>query len=299
MWIDPDGNEPALAIVQETTKQVITNVAPKMTTVTAGAAANSAAATFGGSATRFIPGVGWVVTGVTIGYQYKQLDEELKARVNADTKGWEQLTDFETPLERATKQKFAKQLEEQRERADFLRDNPGVVDGRGGSSGHATITVESLDGISSDEAPINNPTVKLKKVGDNKYYVDSQGRTVKAVGVNNGSHRGRKKKKAPTPLNGLRSGDHRGHLISEGGTDDVSTVNIPENVVSEHPKSNLGLKKSFDLKASKLKDANPNSDIITEHEPYYRGEDTRPRAVTHTLYKDGDIEESLSVLNPD
>ena len=78
----------------------------------------------------------------------------------------------------------------------------------------------------------------------------------------------------------------------------MSSVNVPENIISEHPKSNLGLKKKFDLKASKVKDENPDSSVTTIHEPQFKEGEVRPHAVTHTLKKDEETVESLSVLNP-
>ena len=137
-----------------------------------------------------------------------------------------------------------------------------------------------------------------KKIGNQKYTIDEQGRTVKAEGVIDGSHKGRKKKYVPEPAGGRDVGDHRGHMIPEGGVDDVKSVNVKPNVVSESPQSNLGLKKKFDLKASRTKDQFPDSKVTTEHTPQYKGNDTRPHAVTHTLKKDGTTVESLSVLNP-
>jgi len=137
-----------------------------------------------------------------------------------------------------------------------------------------------------------------KEIGNQKYTIDEQGRTVKAEGVIDGSHKGRKKKYVPEPAGGRDVGDHRGHMIPEGGVDDVKSVNIKPNVVSESPQSNLGLKKKFDLKASRTKDQFPESKVTTKHTPHYKGNDTRPHAVTHTLKKDGTTIESLSVLNP-
>ncbi len=136
------------------------------------------------------------------------------------------------------------------------------------------------------------------KIGNQTYTVDDKGRTVKAEGVIDGSHKGRKKKYVPEPQGGRDKGDHRGHLIPEGGVDDVKTVNVKSNVVSESSQSNLGLKKKFDLKASKTKDLHPDSKVTTEHTPLYKGDETRPHAVSHILKKDGEVVESISILNP-
>ena len=131
------------------------------------------------------------------------------------------------------------------------------------NKGNTTKAAEDCGTVNCGEG--NNTTEK--KIGSQKYTIDEQGRTVKAEGVIDGSHKGRKKKYVPEPAGGRDVGDHRGHMIPEGGVDDVKSVNVKPNIVSESAQSNLGLKKKFDLKASKTKDQFPDSKVTTEHTP--------------------------------
>ena len=74
-------------------------------------------------------------------------------------------------------------------------------------------------------------------------------------------------------------------------------VNIPENLISEAPASNLGLKKSFDLRASRIAAENPSSTVRFISEPIRNIGDTRPFAVTHYITVDGRVVDAASILN--
>jgi hypothetical protein len=117
----------------------------------------------------------------------------------------------------------------------------------------------------------------------------NDGAIVKAIGRIEGSHPGRSKARPPEPMGGRAPGDHRGHLIPEGGVRDPSKVNVRENIISESSRSNLGPKKSFDLLASKIADRNPSKVVTTTHQPLLLGDSLRPVAVDHRILVDGEV----------
>lgn len=121
--------------------------------------------------------------------------------------------------------------------------------------------------------------------------------TVVAEGLISGPHPRRGKGKPPLPAGGIWPGEHRGHLIREGGVDNPEYVNIPENLISETPGSNLRLKKAIDLKASVVAAENPDSIVRFRSEPLRRAGKTRPFAVTHSILLDGEIIETVTILN--
>gem|GEM_PF-2995633 len=155
--------------------------------------------------------------------------------------------------------------------------------------------VNSLRGV---RAGVSETRVLSLGNGEAIYTIDdATGLTVRADGVITGPHTGRGKGQLPEPYGGRISGEHRGHLIPEGGVDNPEFVNIPENLISEAPSSNLGLKKIYDLRASKIAAENPNSTVRFVSEPVRQFGQTRPFAVSHYILVDGKIVESVSVLN--
>ncbi|WP_124920371.1 hypothetical protein [Burkholderia stagnalis] len=130
------------------------------------------------------------------------------------------------------------------------------------------------------------------------YVVDNgSGLPLRADGLITGPHVGRGKGTLPEPIGGRSAGEHRGHIIPEGGVDTPSYVNNQFNLISEAPRSNLGLKKSIDLQASRLAAENPNSVIRFIGEPVRNIGETRPFAMTYYITKDGQVVQALSVFN--
>jgi hypothetical protein len=129
------------------------------------------------------------------------------------------------------------------------------------------------------------------------YIVDEAGLTVRAEGQITGPHRGRGKGYRPEPVGGRTSGEHRGHLIPEGGVDSPQLVNVPENIISETPGSNLGPKKTLDNLVSRIANENPNSVVRVIAEPLRRQGETRPFAVTYWIEKDGVRITGQTILN--
>ncbi len=140
-----------------------------------------------------------------------------------------------------------------------------------------------------------------KKVGQTipevEYLVDEAGRTVRAEGKISGPHRGRRKGYRPEPPGGRDPGEHRGHLIPEGGVENPKLVNVKENIVSETSKSNLGPKKRLDNLVSRLAAADPDSVVRMRAEPLYRKGETRPFAISYSVTKDEEIVHAVSILN--
>jgi hypothetical protein len=133
--------------------------------------------------------------------------------------------------------------------------------------------------------------------GDVVYKVDELGRTLEVDARISGPHRGRAKGPRPDPPGGLVPGEHRGHLAPEGGVDDPSLVNVPENIISEAPGSNLGPKKSFDYLLSRIAAENPSSVVRGRHKPLFRPGDTRPYAVEHMIVVDGKTVHTVVIPN--
>lgn len=135
--------------------------------------------------------------------------------------------------------------------------------------------------------------------GDDEFSSKQNGRgdTVRARGRIEGPHPGRKKAKPPEPIGGRSPGYHRGHLVPEGSVTNPEKVNVPENIIDEAPKSNLGDKKRFDNKAAKFAAENPGSIIETVHTPLRRRGQRQPFAVSHYILKDGKIVYGVTVIN--
>ena len=93
-------------------------------------------------------------------------------------------------------------------------------------------------------------------------------------------------------------GDHRGHLGAESHANDPVRANIPENIIPESPTSNNQAKRVFENLALRTKQANPNSEVWTIHEPFFRGSTTRPYAVRHFLEVNGRIIHTTVIPNP-
>jgi hypothetical protein len=129
------------------------------------------------------------------------------------------------------------------------------------------------------------------------YVVDEAGMTVRAEGEITGSHRGRGKGYRPEPAGGRVAGEHRGHLIPEGGVDNPTLVNVRANMISEASGSNLGPKKVIENFAIRLADQNPGSIIQIILEPQRSPGQTRPFAVTVSVLQDGQVVKSVSILN--
>ncbi len=132
---------------------------------------------------------------------------------------------------------------------------------------------------------------------DVSFVVDEAGMTVRAEGVVTGPHRGRGKGSRPDPPGGLTPGEHRGHLIPEGGVDNPSLVNVPQNIISETPRSNLGPKKSFDNLASRIAAQNPRASVRVVAEPLRRAGEARPYAVTYWVERDGVRVHGVTIFN--
>lgn len=126
---------------------------------------------------------------------------------------------------------------------------------------------------------------------------DATGQVLRAQGTISGPHSGRSKGYLPEPLGGRLPGEHRGHLIPEGSVDNPRLVNRAENLISEAPGSNLGLKKSFDLQASRFTADNHQSLVTFIAEPQYRLGTSRPFAVSYTVNRDGVPVLGLSIFN--
>jgi LysM repeat protein len=123
--------------------------------------------------------------------------------------------------------------------------------------------------------------------GDVIYKVDELGRTVEVDARITGPHRGRPKGHRPDPPGGLTPGEHRGHLAPEGGAPDPRLVNVPQNIISEAPSSNLGPKKAFDNLLSRLAAQNPGATVRGRHRPVFKAGENRPYAVEHRIFVNG------------
>jgi hypothetical protein len=129
------------------------------------------------------------------------------------------------------------------------------------------------------------------------YLTDPKGRTVFAEGRISGSHPGRGKGYRPEPPGGRAPGEHRGHLVPEGGVEEPDLVNVKPNIVSEAAGSNLGPKKVFDNRASRTADQNPGAVVRTEHEPSYPQDSTRPDSVKHRITINGKVVHEVDIPN--
>lgn len=164
------------------------------------------------------------------------------------------------------------------------------------------VATSSRIGGTAYNLPLIRPATQTRTVslgnGDAVYVLDDlTGDPLLADGRIVGPHPGRGKGYVPDPVGGRTPGDHRGHLIPEGGVADQAVVNNRYNVISEAPASNLGLKKSLDYQASKLASDHPTSVVRLIAQPIRDIGQTRPSAVTYYLTKDGQLVRSLSILN--
>ena len=136
------------------------------------------------------------------------------------------------------------------------------------------------------------------KPGAIHYIVDkTTALPLQADGLISGPHPGRRKGSLPEPVGGRTAGEHRGHLIPEGGVDNTAFVNNKYNLISEARSSNLGLKKSLDLEASRLAVQNPNSEVRLIAQPVREIGQPRPFAVSYYVTQDGKLVRGLSILN--
>ena len=169
-----------------------------------------------------------------------------------------------------------------------------------GEEAGATGTRVRRNGAVESEAP--SATTASTNPGSTQgvtYTVDeSTGLTVRAEGVVSGPHRGRGKGYRPEPVGGRLPGDHRGHLIPEGGVDNPASVNVRQNIIAESPRSNLGPKKQLDLLASRMAAQNPNSTVRVVAEVQRRPGESRPFAVTYWIERDGQRVYGQTILNP-
>ena len=121
--------------------------------------------------------------------------------------------------------------------------------------------------------------------------------TIRAEGEITGPHPGRPKGSLPEPPGGRVAGEHRGHLIPEGGVDEPSTVNVRPNLISEAPGSNLSAKKIVENYAIRLAKENPDSIVTMKLEPQRLPGQTRPFAVTVYVTQNGKTVYAVSILN--
>lgn len=195
--------------------------------------------------------------------------------------------------------------------AGRLKSKPtraGQLLGEATAQGQAVIVRENTHGptirlVPQDLAPgfrttlPNTPDTTMVVRGSAAYEVDASGVTINAVGRIAGSHKGRIKGYRPEPVGGRGPGDHRGHLVPEGGVANPADVNVRENMIAEARASNLGPKRSFDLLASRIADRNPGAIVETLHTPLRRQGEARPYAVTHSLVVDGRIVHTVTIPN--
>ncbi|CAN7245828.1 LysM peptidoglycan-binding domain-containing protein [Aquipseudomonas alcaligenes] len=147
------------------------------------------------------------------------------------------------------------------------------------------------------EAPNNSKILTYGDDAEATYIIDENSSlTLQAEGVITGPHPGRKKGWLPEPVGGRLPGEHRGHLIPEGGVDNPTYVNHKYNLVSEAPKSNLGLKKTLDSLASKVAAAAPQSEVKFIAQPI-RTTNTRPIATSYYVTESGILHTAMSILN--
>ena len=76
-------------------------------------------------------------------------------------------------------------------------------------------------------------------------------------------------------------------MAPDGGVDNPRLVNVPQNIISEAPRSNLGPKKVFDNLLSRIAAQNPYAVVRGRHTPLFRPGETRPYAVEHQIFVNG------------
>ncbi len=129
------------------------------------------------------------------------------------------------------------------------------------------------------------------------YTVDENNLTIRAHGEIYPAARGRAKGYAPEPVGGRAPGEHKGHMLPEGGAADRDLVNVRENINSEAPRSNLSTKKKVENYAIRLARENPDAVVTMTVDNLRKSGETRPFAVTVTIKMDGKTVYGVSVLN--
>ena len=167
----------------------------------------------------------------------------------------------------------------------------------------AQVVVESASGEAATpsvkglmDLPEPPQHVRVSKRGDAIYYLDEQGLPVRADAPIVGPHRGRGKGYRPEPVGGREAGHHRGHLVPENAVANPKDVNVPENIISETPASNLGPKKVFENKAAQTAATAPSRTRFIS-DPIRDPGATVPKAVTHYVTQDGKVVKAETVLN--
>ena len=155
----------------------------------------------------------------------------------------------------------------------------------------------------SDGTPMPPGTKRLVYTdGKHKatYYVDAQGRTLRAELPLKPPAKFKKEGVGGITPKGFKSGrDDRGHLAPERGAPKKRLVNREENVIAEHgKKSNRSKKRAWENRAVKEADKNPGSSFTTVHEPVYEGKNPRPTEVKHMLQKDGTTDPKFTQTIP-
>jgi hypothetical protein len=150
------------------------------------------------------------------------------------------------------------------------------------------------------EPPKGDPLFRPPEVSKGRppaYKTNPSGQILEAEGTIEGSHPGRSKGSLPEPVGGKSPGDHAGHLLPEGSAQNPAHVNVPKNLVSETPASNLRLKRQLDNYLTHLADEFPNSNIVLRAQPLTANA-TRPYAVQYAVFRDGQLIRTLSIYNP-
>jgi hypothetical protein len=154
------------------------------------------------------------------------------------------------------------------------------------------------------EADLSNTEKISLGDGEIEYWVDKDtGWTVQSSGEIEGPHIGRTKASSlPDNLPGEKvgsgiKGDHKGHMIPEGGVRDPAMVNRTENLNWEAKDSNLGLKKQFDNLASRVAAEHPDGTVRTVHRPLRAPGLGRPFATEHYIMLNDELIYGVSIPN--
>ncbi len=157
-YIDPDGHF-------NVGGDPLTNEAEKKSTeqIIVRTSGQAAATSFAAGASKFVPGVGILITVGTVGYQAHQLDQRLEAQAEANIRGTEAASEFQLPHEREL-------LDKLRQREIFKRNNPNVLDATSGSGAHSdsvnyggespSLTAEADSGSISGGNRVNDGVVQ-------------------------------------------------------------------------------------------------------------------------------------------
>jgi len=233
---------------------------------------------------------GWVDDAITIAGEFGKFLDERSLRQAAVTAGYTAAAVLPAASTRAVKA-----VEQAVDKA---------LDAARRTAAEATQRLSS-DALQQIAAAADDIIRKLEKAPDNEiinrgavtYETDATGATLNARGRITGPHPRRIKGARPEPQGGRLPGEHRGHLIPEGGVDNPADVNVPQNIISEAPGSNLGPKKSFDLLASRTAQNYPSSVVETLHTPLRCPGEIRPYAVRHSIIVDGRIVHIVVIPN--